>query len=88
MWSLLTSSAIELLLLLGDKGEYRGFRLLKSDLNWSQAKLFAAIRNLELLKLVEVETLREVPPVNVYRLTDKGWKVYEMLKQIEAVLKT
>ncbi|MBS7611451.1 winged helix-turn-helix transcriptional regulator [Candidatus Bathyarchaeota archaeon] len=88
MWELLTPSTIRLLLLLGSMEGYEGFRSLKSKLKWSQAKLLTALRNLEDLKLIEVETLKRVPPTNVYRLTDKGRRVYELLKKLNELLET
>lgn len=86
MWERLTPSAIKLLLMLGSKGRYEGFRSLKSEMGWSQARLLNALRSLEALGLIDVETLRRVPPTNVYRLTDKGREAYKLLKRLGKLL--
>lgn len=86
MWESLTPSAIRLLLVIGSESGFEGFRSLKSRVGWSQARLLKALRDLERLGLIEVETLRRVPPTNVYRLTDKGRRAYGLLKQLEDLL--
>jgi len=86
MWEKLTPPAIRLLLFLSDKEPYIGFRDLRKEVKWSQSKLKGAIRNLEQLGLLTVTPMRATPPKNIYKLTEKGRRVCELLKQLEALL--
>ena len=86
MWEKLPPPTIELLLFLSEKEPYIGFRDLKKEIGWSQSKLREAIRKLEALGLITVTPMRATPPKNIYKLTEKGRKICELLRQIEALL--
>lgn len=85
---MLTPSVIELLEFLYESPDKRfeGLTKLREELNWSQAKIYNALRNVERLGFVEVEVTSKPAPTHEYHLTDKGVKAWEILRELESLL--
>ncbi len=76
------SLAIQVLLLLKAKKELRYSEIKKIG---HYSTVSRRLRDFEKLSIVEREVVNEYPPKVVYRLTEKGNKLIEILKQVEAV---